>query len=87
VHPSSLAQEYIWEQFGTMFFSKRTKELSKQVVQLRRAMEHRPFHPEEEAYQRFAQKNLATAAYLESQEPGMDLSEIRTFFEGVLLNK
>jgi hypothetical protein len=87
VHPSSLAQEYIWEQFGAMFFSKRTKELSKQVVQLRKAMEHRPFHPEEEAYQRFVRKNLATVEYLESQDPGIDLSEIRTFFEGVLLNK
>ena len=84
VHPSVTAQRYIWDHFSDTCFSKPTKEVVRQVQQIRKAMEHKPFHPEEEAYRRFAKKNIATIELLSVNVPELDLSEERAFFEQIL---
>jgi hypothetical protein len=84
LHPSLLAQRYVWEHFSDTCFSKQTKEVVRQVQQLRRAMEHKPFQPGEEAYKRFAKKNIATIELLSVNTPELDLSEERAFFEKIL---
>jgi len=84
VHPSVIAQHYIWNHFSDTCFSKPTKEVVRQVQQVRKAMEHKPFHPQEEVYRRFAKKNIATIELLSLNVPELDLSEERAFFEQIL---
>jgi len=84
LHPSALASSYIWDHFSETYFSKQTKEIAKQVQQVRKAMEHRPFHPDESAYRRFAQKNLAAIEGLILSEPALDLKEEKAFFERII---
>ncbi|MDD4922119.1 MAG: GSCFA domain-containing protein [Bacteroidales bacterium] len=84
LHPSVVAQRYVWENFSDTCFSKPTKEIVRQIQQLRKAMEHRPFHPEDESYRRFAKKNIATIELLSATAPELDLSEERAFFEHIL---
>jgi len=84
VHPSVTAQRYIWDHFSDTCFSKPTKEVVRQVQQIRKAMEHKPFHPQEESYRRFAKKNIAMIELLSVNAPELDLSEERAFFEQIL---
>lgn len=84
LHPSPLASAYIWDHFLESFFSKQTREMAKQVQQIRKAMEHRPFHPDETAYKRFAQKNLAAIEGLILSEPALNLREEKAFFERII---
>lgn len=84
VHPSVTAQRYIWDHFSETFFPKTTKEMVRQVQQIRKAMEHKPFHPEDESYKRFAKKNIASIEILSLNAPDLDLSEERAFFEKIL---
>ncbi len=84
LHPSSVAVSYIWDHFTDSFFNKQTKEMAKQVQQIRKAMEHRPFRPDDPAYRRFAQKNLAAIEGLALSEPALDLGEEKAFFELII---
>jgi len=84
VHPSTIAQRYIWDYFSDTCFTKSTKEIVHQVQQIHRAMEHKPFHPEDEAYKRFAKKNIAILELLAAKAPEIDLNEERSFFERIL---
>lgn len=84
VHPSITAQRYIWDHFSDSCFSKPTKEIVRQVQQIRKAMEHKPFHPEDESYKRFAKKNIATIELLSVNAPELNLQEERAFFEKIL---
>jgi hypothetical protein len=87
LHPSQMAQDYIWDHFSETFLAKSSREMSRQVQQLRKAMEHKPFHPDEEAYKRFAQKNIASIELLCLSEPGLDLTVERHFFERIIRAK
>lgn len=84
LHPSTLAQTYIWEHFTETFFSKGTREMARQVQAIHKAMEHRPFHPNDEAYRRFAQKNLAAIEGLSLSEPSLTLNDERAYFERII---
>ncbi len=81
LHPSEQAVRYVWEKFSEALFDKETLELASQLEQIHKAMEHRPFHPEDEAYLRFAQKNLAAVELLQSRFPSMDFRVERDFFD------
>lgn len=84
LHPSAVAQNYVWEHFSDSCFSKATKEAVHQIRQIRKAMLHKPFHPDSEAYIRFAKKNIAAIELLLLATPELDLSEERLFFESIL---
>lgn len=62
VHPSSLAVDYIWNLFSEAFFSAETCKVNEEWAEIRNALDHRPLHPETEAYSLFM---AATAQKLE----------------------
>ena len=84
LHPSPLAQQYIWEHFSESLFSKSTREIVHQVRQIRKAMLHKPFHPDSDDYFRFAKKNIAAIELLLLKSPILDLTKERMFFEKIL---
>jgi GSCFA family len=84
LHPSQVAQRYIWEHFSDTCFPKTTKEVVRQVQQVRKAMKHKPFRPDDEAFIRFAKKNIATLEILSVNAPELNLSEERAYFEQII---
>ena len=53
LHPSPQAVEYIWEVFTEHFFSDRAKQFLRDWRPIKDALNHRPFHPDSDDYQRF----------------------------------
>lgn len=53
VHPSNLAQDYIWQCFSDSFFSKETQTVNREWTSIRKMMEHRPYNTDTQAYRKF----------------------------------
>ncbi|SFB78295.1 GSCFA family protein [Flexibacter flexilis DSM 6793] len=58
IHPSEVAENYIWEQFTQTYCRPETMTLMQQWHEIRRDLAHRPFLPESAAHQAFLQKLL-----------------------------
>lgn len=84
LHPNSQALRYIWDAFSQFAFDKNTKDLIHQLQQIHKAMQHKPLRSGDEAYVRFAQKNLAAIAMLQLAHPELDLAEEQDFFKRIL---
>src|SRR5690606_18365709 len=50
IHPSSLAQDYIWQSFSGMFFSEETKKINSEWNFIKKSIDHRPLYTETQAY-------------------------------------
>lgn len=55
IHPSEVAVDYIWERFSTHYVSQDALQVMEEVGKIRRALQHRPFHPESAAYEKHLQ--------------------------------
>lgn len=53
LHPSEQAVDYIYERFAETFFSEKTHRYVEEYRPIRQALNHRPFNPDSEEYQRF----------------------------------
>lgn len=74
LHPSSLAIDYIWQRFGNRYFSDNTKQTSLDMQKLSKALAHRPFCTEGEAYETFCRKIDLQINALKEKYPEVDLS-------------
>lgn len=82
VHPSQEAVGYVWEKFVECYLDPATVGLCRRVEELRRAVGHRPLHPESEEWVRFKSAMLRKAEGLQKELPECDLSaEIAHFAE------
>ncbi len=59
LHPSEQAVEYVWERLAAWCFSNDAIAFMDEWRPIREALQHRPFHPESEEYQRFMEKTQA----------------------------
>lgn len=59
IHPTEMAEDYIWEKFSEAYFSDDTRAFIKEWQSIRQALQHRPFHEGSEAHQQFIQKTIA----------------------------
>ena len=53
IHPTTFAEDYIWEKFVETFMNEGTIDLMNRWEKLLSEMNHRPLKPESEAYQKF----------------------------------
>ena len=74
VHPSETAAGYVWECFRNAYFSGATDNLASQIEELSRALSHRPFDAEAQAYKDFKQKLLSKIEALKEKHPFFDFS-------------
>lgn len=58
IHPTTQAEEYIWQKFSTTFFTKHTQELNKDWANIQKAIHHKPFNPQSEEHQNHISKTL-----------------------------
>ncbi len=84
LHPNQTAIDYIWERFGECYFTTQTKQFVVDTGQLNRAVTHRPFNAETEAYKEFCQQQLHKIEVLKKTYPTTDFTSEETFFKSKL---
>ena len=72
VHPSNQAIQYIWNRFVSCFMSSDTKEIMHQWEEIQKAMNHKPFQPESEAYQKFILQTMLKIEQITKKIPSFD---------------
>ena len=58
LHPSTQAIDYIWEKFVEQEITTESKQIMKTCLDIKKAVEHRPFNPESDAYKQFIMQTL-----------------------------
>jgi hypothetical protein len=53
IHPTEVAEDYIWNKFAERYFDDSTKQFIKDWTPLRAALNHKPFHPQSKQHQQF----------------------------------
>jgi hypothetical protein len=56
IHPSEVAEEYIWEKFVTAYLDEATRIFLKDWDSIIKALAHKPFQPKSAAHQTFLRK-------------------------------
>ena len=75
VHPSQVAIEYIWECFNRCYFSKRTQDVMKEWAEIRKALSHKPYHPESEAYRTFLSQIVLKIVRMKEKLPYLEVQK------------
>ncbi len=73
LHPSPLAIDYIWRRFSENGLSAAALEVLKEWGDLQKAINHKPFRPESEAYKRFLHQTLIKMEQLYEKFPSFDI--------------
>lgn len=74
-HPNRQAVDYMWECFSETYFSEATRRLINECQAVRRAAEHRPFHPDSAEHQQFKARQRQHIARLKACYPYLDFRE------------
>ncbi|MBT8324166.1 MAG: GSCFA domain-containing protein [Winogradskyella sp.] len=53
IHPNCIATSYIWEKFQEVWLSEDVSEYMKQIDQIQKGLQHRPFNENSESHQKF----------------------------------
>lgn len=67
IHPNSIAEDYIWEKFTQTFMDSSTRQFLKTWQKIQRSLQHKSFHPESEAHQKFLNNLLHQLKALRTQ--------------------
>jgi len=58
IHPSEVAEDYIWEKFRDAWFDKAFQSFTLEWDKVRQALAHKPFQPQSPAHRRFLESTL-----------------------------
>ena len=75
VHPSTLTVNYLWERFSETFFTPETQSLIKECETIRKAIAHKPSHPESEEHKRFLGQIVLKIERLNGKYPYLDFEK------------
>lgn len=75
LHPSPQAVGYIWERFAATMLSADSQAILNEWEDIRKAISHKPFQPESEAYKRFISQTLLKMERLNEKFPYFDLTK------------
>ncbi len=81
LHISPVATGYIFDRFSNVLISKESAQVSKSVLKIRKAFEHRPVNTTSVEYKKFLQQNLFEIEQLTSRFPYLDFAEEKKHFE------
>ncbi|MFH2095596.1 MAG: GSCFA domain-containing protein [Bacteroidota bacterium] len=81
VHPAGNARSYIQEKYADVYFSEETKKLVSDIEKIVRAKEHRPYHPEGNAYMKFLVAQIEQIKELGSKNLLVDTRQLKEYFE------
>ena len=66
IHPTLMAEEYIWEKFSTAYLDSQTLHFVKQWKDIQKALNHQPFQIESTSHKMFLRETLARLEELKS---------------------
>ena len=75
IHLSSQAVEYIWECFGQCYFSKETQVIMKEWTEIKKAIDHKPFHPESDGYRKFLSQIVLKIMQMKEKFPYLEVQK------------
>lgn len=75
LHPSPTAIRYLWDRFSTVFFSDETKKIMQECESIRKALSHRPFHPDSEEHKRFLGQIVLKIERLNGKYPYLEFGK------------
>ena len=81
LHISQVAVDYIFERFSKVMITKNSMDISKKVMKVRKAFEHRPVNPNTAEFKEFILQNLLLINQLTKQFPNLDFTVEREYFE------
>lgn len=58
LHPSQLAQDYIWKRFAEAYFSEETQSIITEWQRIQQSLAHRPFKTDSDAYKKFLLRTI-----------------------------
>jgi hypothetical protein len=67
LHPSPVAQEYIWQRLTDAYLDEEAQRFLAQWTKIRQALEHRPRHPDSAEHRKFLANTLAQLKQLPEQ--------------------
>lgn len=67
IHPSTLAEKYIWEKFAETYFNHQTRQTISTWHSLSMALSHKPFDSQSEDYKKFLKNTLVKLEKLNSE--------------------
>jgi len=72
VHPNNLAVDYIWEKFKSVWISEMADLVMKEVQEIQKGLDHRPFNKESEQHQIFLKTLEEKISHLIKEHPFMN---------------
>jgi len=69
IHPSDLAEDYLWEKFSGVYFSDETRQLLERWQEISKALQHKPFQPGTLHHRDFLVNTLARLEAIRSFMP------------------
>ena len=84
LHPSSMAVGYLWECFCRCYFSAETGVVMKEWMEIKKALGHKPFHPQSEAYREFLSQIVLKIVRLKEKFPYLEVQKEKELCESRL---
>ena len=84
LHPSTQAIEYIWEQFVAYEVDPESQNILKDCLEIQKAIAHKPFNPDSDAYQKFILQTLLKIDRLNEKMTFFDYSKERNILKSKL---
>ena len=75
IHPNEMGIQYVWEKFIKTWVSETALGTMKKVEEIQKGLQHKPFHPQSKAHQKFRKSLEAKISKLQEQYPFMYFSE------------
>ena len=75
IHLSSKSVEYIWECFCQCYFSKETQAVMKEWAEVKRALDHKPFRPNSDAYRAFLSQIVLKIMQMKEKFPYLEVQK------------
>ncbi len=66
IHPTELAEAYIWQKFSATFFNQKTLNFLREWQEISQALAHRPFHPLGNSHKKFVEETIVRLEELKS---------------------
>ncbi|WP_343703946.1 GSCFA domain-containing protein [Chitinophaga sp.] len=82
VHPNELAIQYVWQHFTTACLHPDAQQLEKQVADILRARQHRPFNPQTPQHRQFLAAYARKVKALSEAHPYLEMSSEWEYFSG-----
>jgi hypothetical protein len=83
VHPSTIANDYIWDRYMNTFLDEKTRYLASEIQKLIAGIDHRPRHSNTNAYKSFVKSLSQKLDALLQQNPTLDFTQERDTLEKI----